>query len=73
MEKILEDAISMVDEQLDVNVSSLANKKVYEISEDAEQLGTKKSELFHTIVANLLYTCKRSRPDIEHTVAFLCT
>ena len=73
MKKMLQDTISMVDDQLDVNVSSPANKRVYEVSENSEKLDTKKSELFHIIVAKLLYMCKRSRPAIEPTVALLCT
>ena len=41
MKKMLEDTISLVDDQLDVNVSSPSNKIVYEISEDVDQLDTK--------------------------------
>ena len=31
------------------------------------------SEIFHSITAKLLYIMKRARPDIETTVAYLCT
>ena len=31
------------------------------------------AEIFHTIVAKLLYLCKRTRPDIHTAVAFLTT
>ena len=73
MKKMIEDTINMVDDQLDVKVTTPANKRLHELSETAEQLSKEKSELFHTIVAKLLYMCKRSRPDIEPVVSFLCT
>ena len=74
MKKQLEDTIKMVDERLLSNkVSSPASKKLFEVSEDATLLNEKESELFHTIVAKLIYICKRSRPDLETVVAFLCT
>jgi hypothetical protein len=31
------------------------------------------SELFHHIIAKLLFLCKRACPDIQTAVAFLCT
>ena len=64
----------MVNLQLLSNkVSSPATKRLFEISEDATLLDEKESELFHRIVAKLIYICKRSRPDLETVVAFLCT
>ena len=33
----------------------------------------KKRELFHTVVANLLYITKQARPDLETTLELLCT
>ena len=32
-----------------------------------------RSERFHSIVMKLLWICKRSRPDIEPAISFLCT
>ena len=32
-----------------------------------------KINVFHSVVAKLLYLAKRSRPDVDPTVAFLCT
>ena len=43
------------------------------MNENAEKLSKEKSDLFHSIVAKLLYITKRSRPDIETAVAFLTT
>ncbi len=39
--------------------------------EDAERLGKEKSEVFHSVVAKLLYIMTRTRPNLEPTVDFL--
>ena len=71
MKKLLSDAIKMVDEKsLSNKVSSPATKKLFDISGEAKQLNTKQSELLHTIVAKLLYICKRSRTNLDTVVAF---
>jgi hypothetical protein len=36
-------------------------------------LDKKMAKLFHTFVAKGLFACKRARPDIDTTIAFLCT
>ena len=36
-------------------------------------LDEEKSGLFHHVVANTLFLCKRARPDVQTAVAFLCT
>ena len=41
--------------------------------EDPELLNEEKAELFHHLVAKLLFLCKRARPDIQTAVAFLTT
>ena len=69
----MEDAIAMAKEEVDDRVSTPATKRLFDVDEDAEKLVGKQADLFHSIVAKLLYVCKRSRPDIETTVAFLCT
>ena len=41
--------------------------------EDKERLEESSAEVFHHIVAKLLYVAKRARPDIDLAVSFLCT
>ena len=41
--------------------------------DDPELLNEEKAELFHHLVAKLLFLCKRARPDIQTAVAFLTT
>jgi len=73
MQKMLRETLEMVDDHLEPKVSSPATKRLYEVSDESPQLSKEKSELFHSIVAKLLYMSKRSRPDIEPVIAFLCT
>jgi hypothetical protein len=37
------------------------------------KLDTKRSEIFHTLVAKSLFLCKRARPDIQQAISVLCT
>jgi hypothetical protein len=46
---------------------------LFDINPSAEPLNKDDAEMFHTMVAKLLYLCKRSRPDIHTAVAFLST
>ena len=71
MKQQLVDTINIVDQKsLSENVTSPATKRLFKIIEEAIQLDTANSEIFHTIVAKLLYICKRSRLDLDHTVDF---
>ena len=36
-------------------------------------LDQERKEVFHSIVARLLWVMKRARPDLEITIVFLCT
>ena len=38
-----------------------------------KQLNARKSEIFHRMVAKGLFICKCGRPDIQLTIAALCT
>ena len=40
---------------------------------DSELLNEEEADEFHAHVARLLFLCKRSRPDIQTPVAYLCT
>jgi hypothetical protein len=40
---------------------------------DSPTLDKQRSNIFHTFVAKGLFACKRARPDIHTTIAFLCT
>ena len=46
---------------------------LFNIDEGAEKLDEDRAQLFHHLVAKLLYLSRRSRQDIQTAVAFLCT
>ena len=50
-----------------------ADDKLFYIDEKSEKLDEDGSKLFHKAVAQLLYLCKRARPDIGLPVHYLCT
>ena len=59
--------------QLGNRYTSPAGHHLFEVNKDAKVIDEGRRELFHTITAKLLYIMKRSRPDIELVVSFLCT
>ena len=72
MKDQVEEAISMFGETIDGTVSSPHTKKLFDLT-PAEELDSHKSEIFHSVVAKLLFIMKRSNPDIETAVSFLMT
>ena len=59
--------------QSDKKPATPATSDLFDKSEQAEQLSSGKSEVFHSIVQKILYICKRGRPDIEPALSYLCT
>ena len=51
----------------------LGNDKLFKVDENSSKRPPKKAELFHFIVAELLFTSKRGRPDTQVCVAFSYT
>jgi hypothetical protein len=50
-----------------------AANHLFDVNEDCEKLDEETAQLFHHFVAKLLFLYKRARPDIQTSVAFLCT
>ena len=73
MQDYLEEAI--VESGLDVVRSATTPAKwdLFEIDEGLPPLGKGESEVFHSVVAKLLYVATRARPDILLAISFLCT
>ena len=46
---------------------------LFNIDDRVKKLNEERTQLFHQLVAMLLYLSRRSRQDIQMTVAFLCT
>ena len=74
MTKQLKEVIDVFEACGDVapgGVTSCAAAHLFEVREDAEQLNEEKSEIYHSLVAKLLYIMKRARPDIKTAISFL--
>ena len=63
----------MFPEDLGGWVSTPAAEHLREINEEAEKLEPVKKQIFHTITARSLFCGKRARPDLQPTIAYLCT
>jgi hypothetical protein len=55
-----------------VSATPAANH-LFEVNCNPSPLDTKLADFFHHVVAQLLFLCKRARPDIQTAVSFLCT
>ena len=54
-------------------VTSPAQRHLRLANNECPKLSGKQRELFHTVVAKLLYIMKRARPDLETSIGHLCT
>ena len=63
----------MFGEDVSTLVTYPATKKLFEVKENSKQLSEKKGELFPLVVYKLLFSMKRSRPDLDTAVGFLTT
>jgi hypothetical protein len=73
MKGYIEEAIELFGEDVSTKVANAATKKLFTVSETSAPLSTDKADLFHSVVAKLLWVMKRSRPDIETAISYLCT
>ena len=53
--------------------STPARHDLFDTNKKSNKIDSKRAEIFHHIVAKLLYVSKRARLDIETTISFLCT
>jgi len=73
MKKQILEAIEWYGETITHKPATPANKRLFNVNDESETLDEDRKEIFHSVVAKLLYITKRARPDIETAVAFLCT
>ena len=67
------DGIEDFREDMSSSMSSLAQKGLFGLNEYDKSLSEERSATFHSVVQKLLVLGKRSRPDLQPTVYFLCT
>ena len=73
MKKHIEGAISWFGENITDRPVNPANTNLFNVEPSTIDLEDDISDTFHSIVAKLLFVCKRARPNIEPAIAYLCT
>mmetsp|Transcript_25517 Transcript_25517/g.31433 ORF Transcript_25517/g.31433 Transcript_25517/m.31433 type:complete len:149 (+) Transcript_25517:78-524(+) len=73
MEDQCQEANDACGEDVSKPVTAPAQSHLFDVDENNEHFDKKKSELFHSITAKLLFIKHRAKPDIDTAVAFLCT
>jgi hypothetical protein len=73
MKDYLSEAIADFGEPITVSTTTPAKKTLFDVDDSQKELPVPKKEVFHRIVAKLLYVSKRGRPDIQLPIAYLCT
>jgi hypothetical protein len=73
MESYVKEAITDSGMSVSRKAVTPAKNNLFSVDPLSVRLGTKRSDLFHSVVAKLLYVSKRARPDISMTIAFLTT
>ena len=71
LEMMGNEAVIAFGEVISKTAATASKPYLFNVREDAERLDKEKSEVFHSVVEKLLYIMKRTRPDLEPTVAFL--
>ena len=68
----LEDIIDEAPSDMDGSAVTPASSNLFQVDEECEKLDPETANLFHRKVTRLLFAAKRSRPDLQITIAFLC-
>ena len=73
MKGYLKEAIQEFGDDVSKQAATPARKNIFEVAADSPLLENGKAEVYHKVVAKLLYVSHRGRPDIQLAVAFMCT
>ena len=68
----LEDIIADAPDCFDGDDVTPANSTLFQVDESLDKLGDDDADYFHRTVARFLYAAKRTRPDIQVAISFLC-
>ena len=71
MREYIKECIEVFGEEMR-RVTTPAKSSLFEIKDEVE-MSADRQEIFHHIVAKLLYVSKRARVDIDLAVSFMCT
>jgi hypothetical protein len=73
MNQYLREALDESGMNVSRSAASPAKKDLFEVDETSARLDKRDSDLFHSVVAKLLYVSMRARPDLLLPVIFLCS
>lgn len=66
------DLLESAPHEFDGTAETPVDQHLFNIDSRAERLDPEKATTFHHLVAKCLFLCKRSRPDLQLAVGFLC-
>ena len=73
MSDYIREALDAFPEEIFKSVNTCATNSLFDIDESDKLVTPERADIFHSIVAKLLWVMKRGRPDIELPIYFLCT
>jgi len=73
MKEYLKEAIANSSMDASKVAPTPTKKDLFTVDDGSEQLDKRQGEIFHSIVAKLLYVSKRARTGAQLAIAFLCT
>ena len=73
MKYYVEAMIDQYKHEMSDKITSPASENLFKINKHSPKIDKILAEEFHTTVARGLFVSKRARPDIQPTIAFLCT
>ena len=73
MQPYIENVLKALPDNMSGVSPTPAANHLFDVNPDLPPLNDKDQEFFHHVVAQLLFRCKRGRPNIQTAVAFLCT
>ena len=72
MKKHIEKLLKMIPGELKGTTTSSAKKDMFDLNNMSKKLNQKSADLFHSVVATVLWITMRGRPDLETAELFLC-
>jgi len=71
MADYVEGTLDEVPWDVDGTAVAPAANHLLSVNKDAKKLDDEKANIFHQLMAKILYLCKWARPDLQPTVSFL--
>ena len=73
VEAYVENMLADLPDNFDGSATNPENEHLFKVNDQAESLSQGNADLFHSTTAKILFLCKRARPDVQTSIAFLCT